>query len=148
MSDDDDDDDDDDDEAEGDDDEGDSADAWSVVRRHQPLKKYCCRGTRLGSKGCRRENQREPRRAVSSRPVTAAGAAPRSVPAGRRVNARPAAPLLMVAKCSVMIGGHQASSRRLLGRPGTEIWQRWEQMAPPSHAKISRCARHGTCASR
>ena len=96
----DDDDDDDDDEAEGDDDEGDSADAWSVVRRHQPLKKYCCRGTRLGSKGCRRENQREPRRAVSSRPVTAAGAAPRSVPAGRRVNARPAAPLLMVAKHS------------------------------------------------
>ena len=30
----------------------------------------------------------------------------------------------------------------------TEIWQRWEQLAPPAHANFGCAADHGTCASR
>ena len=36
----------------GDEDDPDGSRPWSVVRRHQPLKKHCCRGRRFGSKGC------------------------------------------------------------------------------------------------
>ena len=52
----------------------------------------------------------------------------------------PPQPLLMVAKCSVMIGGHQVSSRRLLGRPGPKsdsAGSRWR----PQHTRKSRAAR-------
>ena len=48
--------------------------------------------------------------------------------------------LLMVAKCSVMVGGHQVSSRRLLGRPGPKsgsAGSRWR----PQHTRNSRAAR-------
>ena len=48
--------------------------------------------------------------------------------------------LLMVAKCSVMVGGHQVSSRRLLGRPGPKsgsAGSRWR----PQHTRKSRAAR-------
>ena len=48
--------------------------------------------------------------------------------------------LLMVAKCSVMIGGHKVSSRRLLGRPGPKsgsAGSRWR----PQHTRKSRAAR-------
>ena len=52
----------------------------------------------------------------------------------------PPQPLLMVAKCSVMIGGHQVSSRRLLGRSGPKsgsAGSRWR----PQHTRKSRAAR-------
>ena len=52
----------------------------------------------------------------------------------------PLQPLLMVAKCSVMIGGHKVSSRRLLGRPGPKsdsAGSRWR----PHHTRKSRAAR-------
>ena len=52
----------------------------------------------------------------------------------------PPQPLLMVAKCSVMVGGHQVSSRRLLGRPGPKsgsAGSRWR----PQHTRKSRAAR-------
>ena len=48
--------------------------------------------------------------------------------------------LLMVAKCSVMVGGHQVSSGRLLGRPGPKSGRagsRWR----PQHMRKSRAAR-------
>ena len=48
--------------------------------------------------------------------------------------------LLMVANCSVMIGGHQVSSRRLLGRPGPKSGStasKWR----PHHTQKSRAAR-------
>ena len=52
----------------------------------------------------------------------------------------PPQPLLMVAKWSVMIGGHQVSSRRLLGRSGPKsgsAGSRWR----PQHTRKSRAAR-------
>ena len=55
---------------------------------------------------------------------------------------------LMVAKCSGAMALHLLAIRGAPGSPRAEIWQRWEQMAPSPHAKISRCARHDTCASR
>ena len=42
----------------------------------------------------------------------------------------------MVAKWSGAMALHLLAIRGAPGSPGTEIWQRWEQMAPPPHAKI------------
>ena len=52
----------------------------------------------------------------------------------------PPQPLLMVAKCSVMIGGHQVSSRRLLGRPVPKSDSAGSRRCP-QHTRKSRAAR-------
>ena len=65
----------------GDEDDPDGSRPWSVVRRHQPLKKHCCRGRRFGSKGCLRESQ-------------PAGAAPCATTAARWLDGDRAAPKL------------------------------------------------------
>ena len=52
----------------------------------------------------------------------------------------PPQPLLMVAKCSVMIGGHQVSSRRLLGRPVPKSDSAGSRRRP-QHTRKSRAAR-------
>ena len=57
----------------------------------------------------------------------------------------PPQPLLMVAKCSVMIGGHQVSSRRLLGRPVPKSDSAGSRRRP-QHTRKSRAARAMTSA--
>ena len=66
--------------------------------------------------------------------ASAVGRAP-----ARSVGAPPE-PLPMVAKCSVMIGGHQVSSRRLLGRPGRKSGSAGSSWRP-QHTRKSRAAR-------
>ena len=81
---------------------------------------------------------------------TAAPCAAKSSPGGCSVNAldnQPAEPAgtalelpQVVAKCSVMVGGHQVSSGRLLGRPGPKSGRagsRWR----PQHIRKFRAAR-------
>ena len=52
----------------------------------------------------------------------------------------PPQPLLMVAKCSVMIGGHQVSSRRPFGRPVPKSDSAGSRQRP-QHTRKSRAAR-------